>query len=118
MSKLKNNNDKGSFFHNLATQRRFRYGGFAILITCIALAAVILLNMVLGMVEDNWALSIDLSPSRVTKFDDAPCLHRSLRRNLPLCRHLFQRRRLCLRQSLWGREIPGRMSTGYRMCCI
>ncbi len=71
MSKLKNNNDKGSFFHNLATQRRFRYGGFAILITCIALAAVILLNMVLGMVEDNWALSIDLSPSRVTKFDDA-----------------------------------------------
>ncbi len=73
MSKVKNtaNTGKKSFFQNLATQRRFRFGGFALLVTAIVLAVAILLNVVLGMVEDNWALSIDLSPTRVTNFDDA-----------------------------------------------
>ena len=73
MSKVKNtaNTGKKSFFQNLATQRRFRFGGFALLVTVAVLAVAILLNVVLGMVEDNWALSIDLSPTRVTNFDDA-----------------------------------------------
>ncbi len=73
MSRVKNtaNSGKKSVFQNLATQRRFRFGGFALLVTAIVLAVAVLLNVVLGMVEDNWALSIDLSPTRVTKFDDA-----------------------------------------------
>ncbi len=71
MSKLKKNTNKGNFFKSLMTDRKYRYGGFAILTTAIVLAVVVVVNMVLGMVEDNWALSIDLSPSRVTDFDEA-----------------------------------------------
>lgn len=73
MSKLKNTNsgEKQNFFKSLFSARKYRYGGFALLLTAIMLAVVILANVVLGMVEDNWALSIDLSPSKVTDFDEA-----------------------------------------------
>lgn len=71
MSKLKKNQDKGNFLRRLATERKYRFGGFALLITAIVLALAVLVNVVLGMVEDSWALSIDLSPSRVTDFDEA-----------------------------------------------
>lgn len=71
MSKLKKNNGKGNLLHRLTTERRFRYGGFALLVTAIVLAVAVLVNVVLGIVEDNWALAIDLSPSRVTDFDEA-----------------------------------------------
>lgn len=71
MSKLKNSAGKGNFFHNLLTARKYRMGGFALLTTVLVVAVAVLVNVILGMVEDTWALSIDLSPSRVTKFDDA-----------------------------------------------
>lgn len=71
MSKLKNNSGNGNFFRNLTTQRKYRYGGFALLFTALVLAVAVLVNVVLGVVEDNWALSIDLSPSQVTDFSQA-----------------------------------------------
>ena len=71
MSKLKNNSGKGNFLHNLTTQRKYRYGGFAMLFTVLVLAVAVLVNVVLGVVEDNWALSIDLSPSQVTDFSQS-----------------------------------------------
>ena len=36
--------------------------------TALVVAVAVLVNVVLGVVEDNWALSIDLSPSQVTDF--------------------------------------------------
>lgn len=74
MSKLKiqnSNSGNAGFLKKLTTERRFRFGGFALLTTAIVLVVAILLNVVLGMIEDNWALSIDLSPTRVTNFDDS-----------------------------------------------
>lgn len=68
MSKLKNNTGKGNFFQNLLKNRKYRFGGFALLMTVLVVAAAVLVNVVLGVVEDNWALSIDLSPSQVTDF--------------------------------------------------
>lgn len=68
MSKLKNNAGKGNFFQNLIKNRRYRYGGFALLTTALVVAVAVIVNVVLGVVEDNWALSIDLSPSQVTDF--------------------------------------------------
>jgi len=68
MSKLKNNNGKGNFFQNLLKNRKYRFGGFALLMTALVVAVAVLVNVVLGVVEDNWALSIDLSPSQVTDF--------------------------------------------------
>lgn len=71
MRTLTKKTDKGSFLSNLLTQRKYRFGAFALLLTAIVLAVVIVVNMVLGIAEDTWALSIDLSPSRVTEFDEA-----------------------------------------------
>lgn len=68
MSKLKNNNGNGNFFQNLLKNRRYRFGGFALLMTVLVVAAAVVVNVVFGVVEDNWALSIDLSPSQVTDF--------------------------------------------------
>ena len=55
MSKVKNtaNTGKKSFFQNLATQRRFRFGGFALLVTAIVLfvlAAILLIGAISGYV--------------------------------------------------------------------
>lgn len=52
-------------------RRQFKYGGFAILLTAVVIAAVILLNIAVGAIETNWGLSIDVTSNKVTDFDQA-----------------------------------------------
>lgn len=52
------------------TRRQFRYGGYATVMTAIVIAVVILLNVALGAIEDNWALSIDVTAIGATDFDE------------------------------------------------
>ncbi len=54
----------------LFARRQFRYGGYATVLTAIVIAVVILLNVAIGMVEDNWALSIDVTAIGATDFDE------------------------------------------------
>jgi len=49
---------------------KLRYGGFAILLTAVVIAVVILLNVAVGAIEANWNLRIDLTNMRVTSFDE------------------------------------------------
>ncbi|MBR3504261.1 MAG: GldG family protein [Clostridia bacterium] len=55
----------------LLGQRKFRYGAYATILTVVVIAVVILLNVVLGAIETNWALGIDVTAINATDFDDA-----------------------------------------------
>ena len=68
------NNQKKSKGKSMLTgflgRRQFRYGGYATVLTAIVIAVVILLNVAVGMVENNWALSIDVTALNATDFSD------------------------------------------------
>ena len=51
-------------------RRQFRYGGYATVLTAVVIAVVILLNVAIGAVENNWALTIDVTTLGATEFDD------------------------------------------------
>lgn len=51
-------------------RRQFRYGGYATVLTAVVIAVVILLNVAIGAVESNWALTIDVTTLGATEFDD------------------------------------------------
>lgn len=51
-------------------RRQFRYGGYAAVLTAIVIAVVILLNVAIDMIENNWSLSIDVTAISVTDFTD------------------------------------------------
>ena len=51
-------------------RRQFRYGGYATVLTAIVIAVVILLNVALGAIENNWALTIDVTAMGATEFDE------------------------------------------------
>ncbi|GHU68607.1 hypothetical protein FACS1894184_11010 [Clostridia bacterium] len=50
--------------------RRFRYGGYAIIATVLVIAALVVVNIAVKAGEDNWALRWDLSYNSITKFSD------------------------------------------------
>ncbi len=50
--------------------RRFRYGGFAVLLTILVIAAIVGVNMLVSAAEAKWALKIDASPNSITSFSD------------------------------------------------
>ena len=51
-------------------KKRFRYGGFAAILTIVVVAALVLVNIGVGSIESNWALKIDLSANKVTDFEE------------------------------------------------
>ena len=72
MSMNKENKAKSkSKLTSLLGQRKFRYGGYATILTAVVIAVVILLNVAIGAVESNWALSFDVTAINATDFDDA-----------------------------------------------
>ena len=50
---------------------KMRYGTFTAILIAVVLVAVILINVAAGAIENNWALSIDLTATKVTDFSDA-----------------------------------------------
>ncbi len=69
MNENNTNKKKGIKLPSL-NQRKFRYGGFSIVLIVIVIAAVILLNIAADAVETNWALSIDVTAINATDFED------------------------------------------------
>ncbi len=66
-----NNQNKGkNKLSGFLARRQFRYGGYATVLTAVVIAVVILLNVAIGAVEDNWALSIDVTAVGATDFDE------------------------------------------------
>ena len=61
---------KKSGLASYLTQRKFRYGGLAIIMTVVIIAVVILLNVALGAIEKSRALTIDVTALNATDFDD------------------------------------------------
>lgn len=66
------NNQKKSknVLKGIMANRKFRYGGYATVLTAIVIAVVILLNVAIGAVEDNWSLAIDVTALGATEFAD------------------------------------------------
>lgn len=54
----------------ILARRQFRYGGYATALTAIVIAVAVLLNVALSVIEDNWALSIDVTALNATDFSD------------------------------------------------
>lgn len=54
----------------LLKKKQIRFGSYAILATAAVLAVLVLLNIAVKAVEDNWALRLDLSYNSLTKFSD------------------------------------------------
>lgn len=66
-----NNQKKGkSKLTGFFARRQFRYSGYATVLTAIVIAVVILLNVAVGAIENNWALSIDVTAIGATEFDE------------------------------------------------
>ncbi len=66
-----NNQKKGkSKLTGFFARRQFRYGGYATVLTAIVIAVVILLNVAVGAIETNWALTIDVTTIGATDFDE------------------------------------------------
>ena len=66
-----NNQKKGK--NNLTgffARKQFRYGGYATVLTAVVIAVVILLNVAIGAIETNWALTIDVTAMGATEFDE------------------------------------------------
>jgi len=55
---------------SILARRQFRYGGYATVLIAVVIAVVILLNVALGVIENNWALTWDVSAMGITDFDD------------------------------------------------
>jgi len=55
---------------SILARRQFRYGGYATVLIAVVIAVVILLNVALGVIENNWALSIDVTALNATDFSD------------------------------------------------
>lgn len=68
---MNNEKKKSKGLKSLLGQRKFRYGGYATILTVVVIAVVILLNVALGAVETNWALSLDVTAINATDFEDA-----------------------------------------------
>ena len=68
---MNNGKKKSKGLAALLGQRKFRYGGYATILTVVVIAVVILLNVALGAVETNWALSLDVTAINATDFDDS-----------------------------------------------
>lgn len=62
-----NNKKIGS---NGSKGRKLRFGGYAVAITAVVLAALIILNVAVKAIEDKWALRLDLSYNSITKFSE------------------------------------------------
>lgn len=63
---------KGKFsFASLLGRSKMRYGTFTAILIAAVLVAVILINVAVGAIETNWALSLDLTATKVTDFSDA-----------------------------------------------
>ena len=69
MNNQKKNNGKNPLAA-LLSRRQFRYGGYATVLIAVVVAVVILLNVAIGAIEDNWALTIDMSAIGATDFDE------------------------------------------------
>ena len=67
------NNEKKakSKMSGLLGQRKFRFGAYATILTIVVIIVVILLNVALGAIETNWALTMDVTAINATNFDDA-----------------------------------------------
>ena len=67
------NNEKKakSKMSGLLGQRKFRFGAYATILTIVVIVVVILLNVALGAIETNWALTLDVTAINATDFDDA-----------------------------------------------
>lgn len=61
---------KGSGLRAFFTRKQFRFGWYSILLTVLVIAAVVVVNVIVGAAEDKWALKIDASPTAITKFTD------------------------------------------------
>ncbi len=64
------NNQKKGKLTGFFARRQFRYGGYATVLTAVVIAVVILLNVAIGAIEKNWALSIDVTTIGATDFDE------------------------------------------------
>ncbi len=62
----KSKNKLSAFF----ARRQFRYGGYATVLIAVVIAVVILLNVAISAVEQNWALTIDVTALGATDFDE------------------------------------------------
>ncbi|MDR1569711.1 MAG: Gldg family protein [Oscillospiraceae bacterium] len=51
-------------------KKQFRYGSYALLATALVVVALVLINVAVKAIEDNWALRLDLSYNSITKFSD------------------------------------------------
>lgn len=54
----------------LQRHRRLRIGGYAVLLTVLFIGIIVLINIGVEAVEDNWALRLDLSYNSLTKLSD------------------------------------------------
>ena len=55
---------------SLFNPRKLRQGGYVALISLLVVAIIVALNVLVGAVEDNWALKLDLSATQWTKLSD------------------------------------------------
>ena len=46
-------------------KKKFKYGGYAIIMSVIVVGAIILLNVLTGVVDNKFALSVDMTASRM-----------------------------------------------------
>ncbi|MBR4443142.1 MAG: GldG family protein [Clostridia bacterium] len=68
---MKNEKKAKSKLNSLLGQRKFRFGAYATILTIVVIIVVILLNVALGAIETNWALTVDVTALNATDFDDA-----------------------------------------------
>ena len=66
-----NKQNKKFNLSSLLGRSKMRYGTFTAVLIAVVLVAVILINLAVGAIEDKWALSIDLTSTKVTDFSDA-----------------------------------------------
>ena len=51
-------------------RKQLRYGSYAIAMTLLVVAAIVLVNIAVKAAEDNWVLRLDLSYNSITRFSD------------------------------------------------
>ncbi len=66
---MNSNKSKGKFLGFLR-KKQLRYGSYAALMTAIVLAVIVLLNIAVGAIESNWALTMDLSGTGLYSITD------------------------------------------------
>ncbi len=70
MSRTEKKNGKGRIFARL-NQRRFAYGRFAVFLIVVVFAAVFLLNLAVGRLEQTHAWAVNVNGMNATEFDQA-----------------------------------------------